>query len=218
MGFRFICVKLLLLLRELSHAAQGLVETKQPREKPHRSEVSAHHCLPELGTILDTIGQREAYKPSRRKLFSDVVNQTQARPFHSPQLQQGVSSSSTNISFLRNVSATILPTAETSDTRPNIILLISDQLRHDFVGMHPHRTGDLLMPNVARLAREGVRFTMAFTSYPLCSPSRTALAVGKRNIADTKSKMKPPTFYSALKSSGCVSVSPTCVDASAHLP
>lgn len=61
-------------------------------------------------------------------------------------------------------------------TRPNILFLFPDQLRHDFVESHigiPVRT-----PNMKRLAAEGMRFTRAVTPAPLCAPARACLAAG----------------------------------------
>ena len=37
----------------------------------------------------------------------------------------------------------------------------------------------LEMPNIDRLAREGIRFTQAYAAAPICSPTRAAIMTGK---------------------------------------
>ncbi len=61
--------------------------------------------------------------------------------------------------------------------RPNIILVVVDDLRWDEFGAggHPY----LKTPNVDRLAREGVSFSQAFHATPLCSPNRACLLTGQ---------------------------------------
>jgi arylsulfatase A-like enzyme len=58
----------------------------------------------------------------------------------------------------------------------NLLLIHSDQHRYDCVGANGH--GFLHTPNLDRLAREGMRFTHAFTPVPLCTPARNCLLYG----------------------------------------
>ncbi|HEU5316391.1 MAG TPA: sulfatase-like hydrolase/transferase, partial [Chloroflexota bacterium] len=61
-------------------------------------------------------------------------------------------------------------------TRPNILIILPDELRADALGCagHPvYRT-----PHVDRLAREGVRFTNAYCTGPLCMPARASMISG----------------------------------------
>jgi arylsulfatase A-like enzyme len=58
----------------------------------------------------------------------------------------------------------------------NILLIQSDQHRYDCVGANGHPF--LKTPNLDRLAREGVRFTQAYTPVPLCTPARNCLLYG----------------------------------------
>ncbi|MCC7354562.1 MAG: sulfatase-like hydrolase/transferase, partial [Anaerolineae bacterium] len=60
--------------------------------------------------------------------------------------------------------------------RPNILLILTDQHRLSALGCYgetPCQT-----PNLDRLAREGVRFETAYTSYPVCSPARATIMTG----------------------------------------
>ena len=59
--------------------------------------------------------------------------------------------------------------------RPNLLLLIPDQHRADWVagGGQPLRT-----PALQGLAARGVTFERAYCTSPLCAPSRASLASG----------------------------------------
>jgi len=60
-------------------------------------------------------------------------------------------------------------------TRPNILLILADDLGWKDVGYHG---SEIRTPTIDRLASEGVRFTQ-FYSFPLCSPTRAALLTGR---------------------------------------
>lgn len=62
-------------------------------------------------------------------------------------------------------------------TRPNILLIHSDQHRYDCVGANGHSF--LQTPSLDRLASEGMRFTHAFCPNPLCSPARASFLTGQ---------------------------------------
>jgi arylsulfatase A-like enzyme len=62
-------------------------------------------------------------------------------------------------------------------TRPNILIVYSDQLRADALGCAGNPV--VQTPNMDRLAREGARFTNAHVTFPLCCPFRAALMTGK---------------------------------------
>lgn len=59
--------------------------------------------------------------------------------------------------------------------QPNILLIISDDLN---TNIGPYMDLDQHTPNLDRLAKEGVRFTRAYSQYPLCGPSRASLMSG----------------------------------------
>ncbi|MDA1137892.1 MAG: sulfatase-like hydrolase/transferase [Planctomycetota bacterium] len=63
-----------------------------------------------------------------------------------------------------------------SDTRPNIILIITDQQRYDTIAELGFPYMDT--PNLDRLVREGVIFTNCHISAPSCAPSRASLFTG----------------------------------------
>ena len=61
--------------------------------------------------------------------------------------------------------------------RPNVIVFLSDQQRWDSVGCYGQKLD--LTPQLDRMAAEGVRFRYAFTSQPVCGPTRAVLQTGK---------------------------------------
>jgi len=59
----------------------------------------------------------------------------------------------------------------------NILFVMYDQLRHDYLGCagHPH----LKTPNFDRLAARGVRFSRAYVQSPVCGSSRMSFYTGR---------------------------------------
>lgn len=80
----------------------------------------------------------------------------------------------------RTFCAATLGAAATSalaaDTRPNIVFVIADDLRHDALGCTGSKVART--PHLDRLAAEGARFTNFFCATPLCSPSRASFLTG----------------------------------------
>lgn len=67
--------------------------------------------------------------------------------------------------------------AETEDTRPNILLIVADDLGYADLGVFG---GDIRTPNIDALAAAGLLFTQFHTA-PLCSPTRAMLLSGNNN-------------------------------------
>lgn len=60
--------------------------------------------------------------------------------------------------------------------RLNVVLIISDDLGAQSLGCYGNQ--QCRTPNIDALAASGVRFTRAYTQYPVCGPSRAALMSG----------------------------------------
>jgi arylsulfatase A-like enzyme len=63
-------------------------------------------------------------------------------------------------------------------SRPNILLIMADQLRYDCIGYS--RCAPVETPNIDKLASEGMWFTNAYNHIPVCGPSRQSLVCGQR--------------------------------------
>src|SRR5688572_27835559 len=62
-------------------------------------------------------------------------------------------------------------------TRPNVIAIVTDDQAMWSIGAYGNT--ESRTPNMDRLAREGARFTNAFTVTPVCSPSRATFLTGR---------------------------------------
>jgi len=62
-------------------------------------------------------------------------------------------------------------------TKPNIILILTDDLGINDLGCYGRKEHHT--PNLDKLASEGMRFTSAYCSQPICSPARAAILTGK---------------------------------------
>ena len=62
-----------------------------------------------------------------------------------------------------------------AELRPNILWILIEDIGPDF---SCYDTPLIRTPNIDRLASEGVRYTSAFTTSPVCSPSRSAMITG----------------------------------------
>jgi choline-sulfatase len=90
--------------------------------------------------------------------------------------------------------------------RPNILLIMSDQHHAGVMGC----AGDAFAetPNLDRLAREGVRFSNAYCSFPLCGPSRMSFMTCRHpyeiGLWDNESQLNSdtPTFAHAFLAAG----------------
>ena len=89
----------------------------------------------------------------------------------------------------------------------NVLLITIDTLRADHVGVYGNQLG--LTPTIDRLAREGVRFTRAYSHVPLTLPSHTTIMTGTypmtngvRDNGSFRFDGKRPTLAGLLKSAG----------------
>lgn len=100
------------------------------------------------------------------------------------------------------------PLAPQEGTRPNVIVIVVDDLRFDEfgVGGHPY----LETPNIDRLAEQGAMFTDAFHAVPLCSPNRASILTGQYptrhgiidNVARNRASHRLQTFPRTMQDAG----------------
>lgn len=96
--------------------------------------------------------------------------------------------------------------------RPNILFILGDDL--GWADLSSYGSPDIKTPNLDRLARQGVRFTDAYSGSATCSPTRFSLYTGRypgrtkgglaEPIADKSAGLEPthPTLASLLRGSG----------------
>jgi arylsulfatase A-like enzyme len=78
-------------------------------------------------------------------------------------------------SLLSAAAATAL--AALPPRQPNLLFILTDSWRGQ--ALPPAGDPNLSAPNLAQLAREGAYCSRAYTSYPVCCPSRAAMLTGK---------------------------------------
>lgn len=67
--------------------------------------------------------------------------------------------------------------AETPTGKPNIIVILADDLGYADIGVHGCK--DVPTPHIDRIAARGVRFTEAYSNGSFCTPTRAALISGR---------------------------------------
>lgn len=87
---------------------------------------------------------------------------------------------------------------------PNIVIIIADQFRGDFVGANG-RNPMGVTPNLDAMAERGITMRNAVTNQPLCSPSRACLFTGRYatetgvwKLTDSGVGLKPDTATLAM--------------------
>jgi arylsulfatase A len=102
---------------------------------------------------------------------------------------------------LTAVSASIASAAD--DARPNIVLIMADDLGYECVGVNGGRS--YKTPHLDALAAGGVRFTHCYST-PLCTPSRVQMLTGKYNFRNYTEfahlDLRQTTFADLLKRAG----------------
>jgi arylsulfatase A-like enzyme len=81
------------------------------------------------------------------------------------------------IAILLTVAGIVREPANGQTQRPNIVLIVSDDLGYADIGIYGSR--DIPTPNIDRIGREGIHFTNAYVSGPYCSPTRAGLMTGR---------------------------------------
>ncbi|UCD23812.1 MAG: sulfatase [Gemmatimonadota bacterium] len=92
--------------------------------------------------------------------------------------------------------------------RPNVIVIVVDDLRFDELGRAGHPF--IETPNVDALARDGAWFSNAFHAVPLCSPNRASIMTGQYpsrhgiidNVARNRMSHRLQTFPQTLQTEG----------------
>ena len=92
--------------------------------------------------------------------------------------------------------------------RPNFIVILIDDLRHDEFGAggHPY----MKTPHIDRIAREGALFERAFHTTPICSPNRASIMTGQYasrhgiidNVARDAMSHRLPNYHLELQRLG----------------
>jgi N-sulfoglucosamine sulfohydrolase len=80
------------------------------------------------------------------------------------------------LAVLWALASTVVVNAQTHNTKPNIVLIVSDD--HGTADLGCYGNEAIHTPNLDNLAAEGVKFTRAYATSASCSPSRSVLLTG----------------------------------------
>ena len=81
------------------------------------------------------------------------------------------------LSVLAMTATAPLRAATASDARPNVLIILSDDLGYADLGFQGSK--EVATPHLDALARSGVRCTSGYVTHPFCSPTRAALLTGR---------------------------------------
>lgn len=68
---------------------------------------------------------------------------------------------------------------QSNEQRPNVLLIVSDDQGYADFSPFQNHSPEVATPNLERLAESGMIFPQAYTTAPVCSPSRAGLNTGK---------------------------------------
>jgi len=87
-------------------------------------------------------------------------------------------------------SSTIAQAAKTD--KPNIIVIMADDLGYGDIGCYGAKPENLKTPNIDRLAANGLQFTNGYCSASTCTPTRFSFLTGKYAFRQNNTGIAPP--------------------------
>ena len=83
--------------------------------------------------------------------------------------------------LLCSIFATLSLVDATNGTKPNILLIVADDLGYSDVNFYPNSQSVVLTPNLRELAMGGIRLANHHVQ-PFCSPTRATIMVGSVQV------------------------------------
>ncbi|QCX39356.1 hypothetical protein FF125_13240 [Aureibaculum algae] len=87
----------------------------------------------------------------------------------------------------------------TINIKPNIVLIVVDDQGYADFDPFENKSADISTPNMSRIANAGMVFTQAYTTAPVCSPSRAGLITGKNQFRWDKHASWGPGLPDSVK-------------------
>jgi len=101
--------------------------------------------------------------------------------------------------LLANCGMSASQAAEANAKRRNVVFVLSDDHRYDFMGFMPGGPKFLETPHMDRMAKEGAHLANAFVSTSLCSPSRASILTGqymhRHRVVDNQRPVPKGTIF-----------------------
>ncbi len=102
-----------------------------------------------------------------------------------------------------------------SDNRPNIIIILADDMGYGDVSSY-NEDSAFETPHIDRLAEKGVKFTQAYTTSAVCTPTRYGLLTGRYNWRSTLKRGVIWGFSEPLISEGRLTVGEMLQESNYH--
>jgi len=103
--------------------------------------------------------------------------------------------------FIAVLTILISTTIQAQQTRPNVILIVTDQ--HSGMVMEQHGYKYLKTPGIDKIAENGVTFLRSYCAYPVCVASRASMITGRMaSKSNTKDLTTYPSIATYMKNSG----------------
>ena len=85
------------------------------------------------------------------------------------------------------------------DERPNIIVIMADDLGYGDVGAYGAKLENVKTPNIDRLANGGIKFTSGYASASTCTPTRYSFLTGTYAFRQKGTSIAPPNAPAIIK-------------------
>ena len=97
------------------------------------------------------------------------------------------------------LAALIFSSESKAATKPNIIVIMADDLGYGDVGCYGAKPKNLKTPHIDKLAAGGVRFTSGYCSASTCTPTRFSFLTGKYAFRQAGTGIAPPNGPAVIK-------------------
>ncbi len=87
----------------------------------------------------------------------------------------------------------------TAAEKPNIIVIMADDLGYGDVGCYGAKSKNLKTPHIDKLAAGGIRFTSGYCSASTCTPTRFSFLTGKYAFRQAGTGIAPPNGPAVIK-------------------
>src|SRR5262245_6823531 len=154
------------------------------------------------------VPRRAWQEAERRRSAEQAANGIQAVDTCGRDYYHATARGRTNVQPRRIGYHRAVPTGGAMSERPNVLVILIDDLRFDEFGAggHPY----MKTPHIDRLAREGALFERAFHTTPICSPNRASMLTGQYasrhgiidNVARDAASYRLPNYHVELQRLG----------------
>lgn len=114
-------------------------------------------------------------------------------------MKRAIAAATASLLALAAISAGTPTPAPRQNAPRNIIIILSDDHRYDFMGFMPGAPEWLDTPGMDRMAAQGAHVANAFVTTSLCSPSRASILTGqyahRHGVVDNTSPIPPGTVF-----------------------